>query len=882
MKHGAVIFAFFFCLASTLSAQEFQFRPGQSLAQVRDEIRAWHSQNPGQTAVVKIAPGEYFFAEPVEFTSDDSNTVYEAADPTQPPVFTRGIEITGWKAAPNGWFVTKILDVADGNFWFESLFVGGQRAQLARTPNADVPGGDRYLYIQEVSEENPKTQFSPREPDRAIFAEIAQMPNPRDVKILLYHSWETSFHRVESVDTAKNLVTLTGPACWDICWWGKNQRYHVEGIESALDEPGEFLLKRDGTCIYIPREGETPENVRFLAPMGPKPFEESGFLKFNGTQDSRVKNIKFRNITFTCDVWNLPEKGLSVGQSAISSPASILANYADGLEFTGCKVTHIGGYAFHFHVGCTNCRVEKTLMEDLGAGGVRIGPGHGTDLAPENLSSGNLVQNCIVRHYGQIDLGGIGVWIGHAPKNSVLHNDISDGYYTGVSLGWIWGYSKSVAVENHIEFNHIHHIGQGVLSDMGGVYSLGISPGTTVSNNVIHDVYSYNRYGRGGMGLYTDEGSSDILMENNLVYQTHTGNFHQHYGENNLLRNNIFAFSLENQLQRSRPEEHTSFTLEQNIIVYDSSAGQTLLHGQWKNPYSNEDRNIYWNYGDDHAIDFQELSFEEWQKLGKDQHSVIADPCFQDAKNFDFRFTDASKPVLEKIGFKPFDFTQAGVLKDEPAWVKEAQNWVWPEVVFAPDGPALPPFALMDDFETPRRNLVRQTSPHGNPGSLKILEENGNHFLRIYDTPDQQYEFDPFWQYNTNYTDPGMVYVSFDVRVAEGADLMAEVRDEGSQYRIAATLRVKPDGVYFHDETFKVPATDWVHVELLVPNLPADGEPYTVKITPKGGETRTFVRPIRNPAWKEFDCLVFAALGHNTTTIDLDNVRIELKKQAAQ
>jgi hypothetical protein len=268
----------------------------------------------------------------------------------------------------------------------------------------------------------------------------------------------------------------------------------------------------------------------------------------------------------------------------------------------------------------------RCYLHDLGAGGARIGT-----MEQGKATSGNFIDDCIIRDGGKVFPCAVGVWIGSSGGNRVAHNEISHFAYTGVSLGWVWGYEGEGAKGNLVEGNHIHHIGNGLLSDMGGIYTLGPSEGTVLRDNRIHDISSYDY---GGWGIYNDEGSTGILVEKNTVFRTTSGGYHQHYGKENIIRNNIFAFARDQQLQFSRAEPHVSFHFTDNTVIWDK--GPLWSGGSQGKGNFECDRNRYWRT-DRGEISCFSQSFADWQAAGHDRHSRIEAPDFVDPVAGDFR-----------------------------------------------------------------------------------------------------------------------------------------------------------------------------------------------------------------------------------------------------
>lgn len=633
--------------------------------------------------VVYLRGGRYPLAKPVTITPADCAPITFAAYPGEKPILDGGVRVTDWKVTEikgqTAW-VADLPTVRSGEWNFRQLFVNGERRSRPRLPKQglyrmeSVPGmplpagwgGGGY------------TQFVAAAGDAEDFLNLGE------VEAVYLHFWIEERSNLASYDPASRLVTMTRKSRTNLVGSFGSQLadYYFDNVFEALDTPGEWYLDRGaGKLYYLPLPGETLENTEVFAPRVVQLLRLVG----DPNAEKLVEYLGFRGITFQHTDWRHPGEtpessfdplsvdgkasGASIsdfnrgnyaasGQAASDVPGVISLTGARDCVFEDCEIRNVGWYGMFLSCGCRGIRVVGNRFYDLGGGGIKLNGA--TPVAPKtSLTGWNRVTDNEIRAAGKVFHSAVGVLIMNSAGNVVAHNHIHDLFYSGISVGWVWGYKDSSTYANLIEKNHIHHIGQGLLSDMGGVYLLGIQPGTIVRGNLIHDVEKAHY---GGWALYTDEGSSHIVLENNICYGTNGDVFHQHYGRENTVRNNILVCGDEATVAYTRVEPHVGVNFYRNIMV---SAGAPMYRQFCSDDTRRiiADCNLYWDITRPAPLfcrkGEEELDFAAWQAVGHDANSKVADPGFADLAKRDF--TLAPDSPARAMGFRPIDLSDVGI-----------------------------------------------------------------------------------------------------------------------------------------------------------------------------------------------------------------------------
>ena len=450
---------------------------------------------------IYLTEGTYYLNEPLVFSSADKASadapVTWRSYKNKKVVISGGRKVAGWKKYKDNIWVTEIPEAQNGNWKFRQIFVNGKFRQRTKIPKngffrvAGLPDGGLNIGYHTSSL---RFEYKPGDFN-------ATWTNREDIDVVVYHFWTDSHLRIKQIDTAMHIMTFKYPSTklFTDDFTNDGARYVIENVFECLDTPGEWYLNtKTGMLYYIPLSDEDMATVEVVVP------KISELIRFDGDNGKKefVENVHFNGLIFMHNNWDLPEGNTNDAQASSTIPGAIKLADARNCSFDTCEITNVGTFAFEIAGGCSNITISNCLIHNIAAGAVRMNGGIDLNNIFESTGNNNVIHN-IISSYGQVYPSAAGILLMHTYGNHVANNQINYGYFTGISIGWVWGYGPSVSINNIIEYNHIHHIGQGLLSDMGGIYTLGVSPGTVLRNNVIHDI-EVNRYG--GWGIYNDEG----------------------------------------------------------------------------------------------------------------------------------------------------------------------------------------------------------------------------------------------------------------------------------------------------------------------------------------------------------------------------------------
>lgn len=543
--------------------------PEEDLFTVVESLR---HRPPGGHATVRLLPGTYRLARPLVLTEGDSNTTFESADPTDRAVIDGSTDVVAWtQSRVNGCRVLSApLPIAG-----RSLYIGDRRVPRPRFPRvgtlriADVP--DYRIDDPTNTLFSGSSRFAYGPGDLAELGPLAGSGSLDGVDALVRHYWVLERMPITSVDAEERVLTSSHRSIFalraDVA--ESLADYWLENTGATFGQrQGEWYFDRATSIVsYLPIDGEDTGALVASVP------QTHSLLEIVGTPAGRATGITFRGIDFAHTDFRMPSHSgktfgiredstlpdtdfASAPQAAADIEGAISIAWADEVTFDDIAVRGVGGYGVELREHCSHVTIRASTFEHLGAGAVVINGPHIED---------TLIARCTIRKGGEVFPQAAGILVRFAARTRVEDCEISEMEYTGISVGWTWDYGTATTPGTLIRRNHIHHLGMSeLMSDLGGIYTLGEQPGTLLERNWIHDIRCATY---GGWGIYLDEATSGAEIRENIIYDVSSEAIHLHYGRSNAVAGNLLVGGAHGVIALTRAEEGNALAVTGNVLV---------------------------------------------------------------------------------------------------------------------------------------------------------------------------------------------------------------------------------------------------------------------------------------------------------------------------
>jgi len=494
--------------------------PFATVEHARDVVRTLIPGMQGPI-VVYLHEGTYPVTDTIDFGAQDSGqngheVSYRAAE-GETPVLSGGISVSGWQQVlGSDLWIAVLGPVAT----FRQLYVNGARAQRASSQSPIV--GIRWA----------GDDFSPRSGIVVPEASLPDFSRPQDLELHWINDWKDMRLLVSSIeandDGTETIWMLQPYYSYAVGMDIENQRwiprfdvpFYLENAPELIDSPGEWYYNRDThELFYWPREAEDMRTAQVTIP------QTQVLMRVAGNRvGEEVTNLAFEGLSFAYANWPRPSLMGSFGwqaqallvtdQDLVMTPAHVQVASAHDVRFEGCRFEHLGAVGLSLGNSASEITVQGNLFHDISDGAVVVGhwdlayiASPATQAVPrDNLVANNLIQDVGVEYWGAPAITAY-----YVEGLRIVHNEIANVPYSGISMGWGWTWSTdSTTARNNVIFGNLITGLMTRARDGGGIYTLGQQPNTTIEGNVIRNM-------TGDFAcLYPDEGSAFITYRNNV------------------------------------------------------------------------------------------------------------------------------------------------------------------------------------------------------------------------------------------------------------------------------------------------------------------------------------------------------------------------------